>query len=389
MDNNVQARIDDYLDQVFGAYEDSPTVTELRMEVRHDLMERLADLTEHGVGDEIAYAQVISSLGDIQETIAQLAAEDQVPPSEPDGPAGFIPTDQPPGETWQPDEPPADRRDPDDWMNAIADAVADGIDTARTQIAQALDQAQDTLNQYGTWDNAVRRAQARARERRHSGGRRRDRGEAWAGMSFAATDFRGADFRGQDLPATSFLSSVLRSTDFSGAKLMGSKFTASDMRDANFTQADLTGAALMSCSLRNVAFDRANLTGASLTSSDLRHAQFVGTNLTNVQARYCDLRGQHFADCRIDGADFTASDLRGASFDALRLTNVTLDRSNVTNASFRGATLHRVSFHHVGRRAIQSIVFEGTVVDQVTYLSLRSSGVEPLGVTIEPGTGDQ
>ena len=78
MDDNIQGRIDDYLDQVFASAEDSPSVAELRIEVRHDLLERLADLLERGVGDEIAYAQVISSIGDIESTIAELAEQDRV-----------------------------------------------------------------------------------------------------------------------------------------------------------------------------------------------------------------------------------------------------------------------------------------------------------------------
>ncbi|MDR2974282.1 MAG: hypothetical protein LBV00_06160, partial [Propionibacteriaceae bacterium] len=75
--SNMQDRIDEYLDQSFGPYEDSPAVADLRIEVRHDLIERLADLLERQVPEEVAYAQVIASVGDMNATIRELAGVDQ------------------------------------------------------------------------------------------------------------------------------------------------------------------------------------------------------------------------------------------------------------------------------------------------------------------------
>jgi len=443
MDNNVQGRIDDYLDQVFGPYEDSPRVSELRIEVRHDLLERLNDLTEHGVADEVAYAQVISSMGDIGSTIKELtrdygdnkftrapdqgggssdveltrdygdskfthapehameedtvAGEKPVPEArdnstseptsptkestpEPEGPADQIPDGEAPGEEWT--APPYWSGPYSDLASDVADAVSVGLDTARTQLNWALKQAEEALKRAGRWNDRTRerwdRANERANERMQRATDRANRR-----MSFAASDLRNSDFHGQDLPGSSFTASDMRNSDFSSARLAGSSFRASDLRNARFDQADLTDANLNSCSLRNGQFERTNLTGASLAYSDMRNACFVGAALRGTRATWADLRNTRFNDCVIEGADFSGSDLRAACFDGLSLVDVVFNLANLADASFRGSTLHRVSFHHVSRKSVTLIVFDDTIMDRATYMSLRSSGYEPQGVRVE------
>jgi len=421
MDNNVTGRIDDYLDQVFGPYEDSPTVAELRLEIRHDLLERLTDLTEHGVGDEVAYAQVISAVGDIEPMIRDLVEQDRaeetgepsatpepeatppttpdVPPAaqfgspdpasqpsqpEPEGPAGTIPDGDTPGTAWRPGSAGEDGYE--DW-SAVADAVAAGLDSVRTQVSGALQQVEDALNRAGLgyWTTAVRHERDRQRDRerdRDWAGRWRQE-ERFSRISYAASNLRGADFHGQQMPGSNFAASSMRGSDFSGAVLTGSKLASCDLRNSNFTGADLSGSNLASCSLRGAQFDRANLTEVKLTSSDLRHVAFTGTNLTRVRANFADLRGTTFADTALEEATFTGSDLRGATFNGLALNAVRFDMANLTEATFRGCRLTGVSFHHVPARTLASIVFEDTTIDQATLLSMRSTGYVPQGVRVE------
>ena len=426
MDNNIQGRIDDYLDQVFGPYEESPTVAELRLEIRHDLLERLNDLIGAGVGDEVAYAQVISSVGDIEEMIKDLAAQDRAydegphtgepdqsgkpdqsggaavpdgdtraasePPhhAEPEGPAESIPEGRTPGQTWDSgqrtgqDGTAQGQSDVfDDLASSVADAVSLGLDAARTQFSWAMKQAEEALNRAGVWNDNYRRARERQRERQTERERRWERRWQNRKMSFAASDMRGADFRNQDLPNTSFVASSMRGANFTGATLTGSSFTSSDLRGAAFNQADLTRTDLTACSLRDAQFERTILAGATMTCSDIRNVYFVGADLRDLRATYADLRGAQFNDCVLDGASFGGADLRGARFDGLVLTGVSFDRANLSETSFRGSTLHHVSFHHISRKSVMSMIFADTVMDRATYLSLQTAGYTPQGIHVE------
>ena len=417
MENNVHGRIDDYLDQVFTGYDDSPAVSELRIEIRHDLLERLNDLTNHGIGDEVAYAKVISSIGDIDAIITELleresdyvldagaiggqAAGEQAveehddgegvgehdgektadqPALEPDGPADAIPDGDAPGAHWQgatsADEASSETPT-EDWISGVAQAVAAGLEAARTQISWALGQAEEALNRAGLltetepndaqpFDTATARAWTAPK------------------MTFASTDLKDADFSGQNLAQSNFAAASMREVRFCSAILTGSSFNGADLRKANFSQADLSIAKMNACSLRNANFERANLTEAGISTSDMRDACFVGADLTKAKARFSDLRDACFTDCRMDGADFTGSDLRRACFDGLSLSGVKFNMANLNETSFRGSVLHYVSFHHVSRGTIARIVFEDTVVDQATYISLRTSGYTPKGVRVE------
>ncbi|MDR0284188.1 MAG: pentapeptide repeat-containing protein [Propionibacteriaceae bacterium] len=415
MDNNVHSRIDDYLDQVFGPYEDSPSAAELRIEIRHDLLERLNDLTEHGVADEVAYAQVISSIGDLDATIRELAgqdraegaaaagdstpATDETVPPEPEGPADRIPAGDTPGEAWT--EPESAAQDPDDvpdypdWATALADAFVSGLGTAHAQFVSALRQVDDAgtahradewarrwERQAEDWSRRAGRASRRAERVANTWARRWDRTERRTRISYAATDLRGGDFHGQQIPDSRFVASSLRNTNFAGAGLAGSSFKSSDLRNADFTQADLTGADLNACSLRGAQFERANLSEASMSYSDLRGQQFTGTTLTGLRATYADLRDAVFSDCALDRANFTGSDLRGARFDGLALRDVRFDLANLSDATFRGTTLTNVSFHNVSRKVIAAIIFQDATLDRATYQSLRASGHDPQGARV-------
>ena len=432
MDNTMQDRVDDYLDQVFSPYEDSPGAAELRIEIRHDLLERLAELAETGVGDEVAYAQAISFVGDLNATLAEIVAAegtepgpavravaptDATPPTapagtstapadqpaeprtpEPEGPAYTLPEGDTPGETWshgpdaQSDTPP---RTADDWISDLADAVAGSLDSVRGQVASAMEQVNEALASAGLLDESGnnirpivgiwglpdldRRLEAAARRVRDRGRERNRR----TGISYAATTMRNTNFDGQQLANSSFTASSLRGSTFVGAQMQNADLRSCDMRNCDLSQADLTNAVLNSCSLRGARFDRTNLTNASLSHSDVRAVTFTGCSLLGVRATFADFRGTVFADCRLDNATFTGSDLRGARFAGLSLTNVRFDMSNVSDADFSGSTLHQVSFHHVSRRCVETMVFTGTVMDHATYLSLRSSGAEPRGMTFD------
>ncbi len=76
------------------------------------------------------------------------------------------------------------------------------------------------------------------------------------------------------------------------------------------------------------------------------------------------------------------------SFDGTRDSYgcVTFDLPALSDASFQGATLKNVSFRPVGlwslMRAIQSMHFDGALMDKLTYAALKGIGADVSKVTV-------
>lgn len=104
-------------------------------------------------------------------------------------------------------------------------------------------------------------------------------------------DLSGADFRGADLSRANFSPfegrpgqgtlttmprNILKSCDFSGARLRDANMTRALLWFSRFTGADLRGAQLADADLSNVDFSGADLTDADLTGADLDGTNFIG-----------------------------------------------------------------------------------------------------------------
>lgn len=104
-------------------------------------------------------------------------------------------------------------------------------------------------------------------------------------------DLSGANFRGADLTEADFsplearpgqgtlvtlAKNVLKSCDFSGARLRDAKFNRAVLWFARFTGADLRGADFSEADLTNVDFSGADLRGARFTGADLDGATLSG-----------------------------------------------------------------------------------------------------------------
>ena len=85
--------------------------------------------------------------------------------------------------------------------------------------------------------------------------------------------------------------------------------------------------------------------------------------------------------------DFKYSDLRGLRFDGQTFIGVTFDQAALKDVSFQGATLKNVSFRSAslwssGKRAMQSMHFDGAMMDKLTYAVLKGLGADVSKVTI-------
>ena len=104
-------------------------------------------------------------------------------------------------------------------------------------------------------------------------------------------DMSGADFRGADLSQSNFSPlearpgqgtlvtmprNVLKSCDFSGARLVEADFTRANLMFARFTGADARGAKFLAADLSRVDFSGADVTGADFSGADFDGAILTG-----------------------------------------------------------------------------------------------------------------
>src|SRR5262245_10731523 len=69
----MNEKINQYLNGVFAPYEGVKSVAELKADLLSDLQERFRELKAEGKDDETAFAMTIESIGDIEQTVQEVA----------------------------------------------------------------------------------------------------------------------------------------------------------------------------------------------------------------------------------------------------------------------------------------------------------------------------
>jgi uncharacterized protein YjbI with pentapeptide repeats len=285
----MNEKLTNYVNGVFAPYEGVKSVAELKADLLSDLQERFRELKAEGKDDETALTMTIESIGDIEQTVQEVA-----------------------------------------------------------NLSRSLER-QVLINFYGS-------------------------------------NLPQSDFAGVIAQKGKFHGSALRGSDFSGADLTGSSFYGSDVREANFDRANLTDCKFSSNDLADASFRESILVRTNFSTSGLDGAQFIGVKLTDVKFNTTDLRKTIFESCTFLGVDFHYSDLSGQRLDGQTFIGVTFDLPALKDVSFQGATLKNVSFRPVGlwslKRAIQSIHFDGAMMDKLTYAALKGIGADVSKVTV-------
>ena len=287
----MNEKLNEYLNGVFAPYEGVKSVTELKADLLSDLQERFGDLKAEGRDDETALAMTIDSIGDIEQTVQEIA-----------------------------------------------------------NLSRSLErQVRVNLN---------------------------------------AIDLQESDLAGVTAHNAKFSVSELRGFDFSNADLTGSSFEVIDARQANFDGTNLTDCNFSVTDLTDASFRKSILVRTTLSVSG-QGAKFIDVKLIDVKLAATDLRETIFENCIFNGVDFKSCDLRGIRFDGQTFIGVKFDKSKLNDVSFRGATLKNVSFIlpfsliNKSYRAMQTIRFDGAMMDKLTYAALKGLRVIDLSkVTI-------
>ncbi|MBD8499497.1 pentapeptide repeat-containing protein [Paenibacillus arenosi] len=241
-------RLTDYLNSVFAPYGEVKSVSELKADLLSDLQERYRELRAEGKDDETAFKMSIDSIGDIEQTIVEVAnlsrsLERPVP------------------------------------INLHA------IDLQESDFAGVI------LHKGKFKVNSLRGADFTKAD--------------LTGSSFATSDANGAIFDNanltdcnlstMDLTNASFHKTILVRTEFSTSGLDGATFkdvkltdvtlVKSDLRKVNFENCIFNGVDFKHCDLRGNHFDGQTFIGVNFNKSALNEVSFKGSTLKNVSFR--------------------------------------------------------------------------------------------------------
>jgi len=234
-----------YVNDVFAPYDGITSVSELKADLLSDLQERFHELKAEGKDDETALEMTIDSIGDIEQTVQEVAnlsrsLERQV------------------------------------RINLTATNLKDsdfaGVTLHKgTFKASALSKADfsgaDLTGSSFTVSNA--------REANFDGANLTD-------CDFYATDLAGASFCKSILVRTKMNVSTLKDAKFRDTRLTDVKLTKSDLKTATFVNCIFNGVDFKSSDLRGLCFDGQTFNGVSFDKSALNDASFRGATLRNV-----------------------------------------------------------------------------------------------------------
>jgi len=241
----MNEKINQYLNGVFAPYDGVKSVAELKADLLSDLQERFRELRAEGKDDETAFEMTIDSIGDIEQTVQEVAnlsrsLERQVL-------TNFSASNLPKSDFA-------------------------GVKAHKGKFEASMLHGSDFS------------------------------GADLTGSSFYASDVREANFDGtnltdctlstSDFTDASFNKTILVRTEISTSELTGAKFTDVKMVDVKLTMTDLTKTVFENCTFNGVDFKYCDLRGQHLDGltfigvkfdkADLKDATFKGATLRNV-----------------------------------------------------------------------------------------------------------
>jgi uncharacterized protein YjbI with pentapeptide repeats len=286
-------KLTDYLNGVFAPYEGVKSATELKADLLSDLQERFRELKAQGKDDETALNMTIDSIGDIEQTVQEVAnlsrsLERQVL-------TNFSASNLPQS----------------DFAGVIAHkgkfeaSALRGSDFADADLTGSSFKASD-----------VREANF-------------DRANL-TDCNLTAIDLRDASFIKSILVRTNFSTSGLDGAKFSGIKLTDVKFNQTDLRKTTFENCTFIGVDFNQCDLRGlcldgqtfigVKFDQAALSDVSLKGAILKNVSFVSayTWFTWSKKYYRAIKTICFDGAKMDKLTYAA--LKGLEADLSKVT---------------------------------------------------------------------
>ncbi len=240
----MNEKLNQYLNGVFAPYEGVKSVAELKADLLSDLQERFRELKVEGKDDETALAMTIDSIGDIEQTILEMAnlsrsLERQVRIN----------------------------------LNAIdlqeGDFAGVTAHNAKFSVSELYGFDFSNADLTGSSFEVID-----AREANFDGANLTD-------CTFSVTDLKDAGFRKSILVRTT-LSASGQGAKFIDVKLIDVRLTRTDLRTTIFENCIFNGVDFNDCDLRGIRFNGQTFIGVRFNRCTLNDVSFRGATLKNV-----------------------------------------------------------------------------------------------------------
>ncbi len=240
----MNEKLNQYLNGVFAPYDGVKSVAELKADLLSDLQERFRELKAEGKDDETALAMTIDSIGDIEQTIQEMANLSR-----------------------------SLERQARINLNVIdlqgGDFAGVTAHNAKFSVSELCGFDFSNADLTGSSFEVVD-----AREANFDGANLTD-------CNFSVTDLKDASFRKSILVRTT-LSVSGQGAKFIDVKLIDVKLTKTDLRETIFENCIFNGVDFKSCDLRGIRFDGQTFIGVKFDKSKLNDVSFRGATLKNV-----------------------------------------------------------------------------------------------------------
>ena len=243
----MNEKLNQYLNGVFAPYDGVKSVAELKADLLSDLQERFRDLKAEGKDDETAFAMTIDSIGDIEQTVQEVA----------------------------------------NLSRSLERQVLTNFSASNLPKS---DFAGVTAHN-GKFDVSALRGSDFSRA-------------DLTGSSFYSSDVREANFDGtnltdcnlstSDLADASFNKSILVRTNFSTLELAGAKFIGVKLTSVKFNMIDLRKTVFENCVFDGVDFKYCDLQGLSLDGQTFLGVKFDDTALAGATFRGATIKNVAF-----------------------------------------------------------------------------------------------
>jgi uncharacterized protein YjbI with pentapeptide repeats len=241
----MNEKLTNYLNGVFAPYDGVKSVAELKADLLNDLQERFLELKAEGKDDETAFEMTIDSIGDIEQTVRDVAnlsrsLERQVLTN---FSASNLPGSDFAGVTAQ------------KWKfdaSALRGSNFSGADLTGSSF-----KASDVV------------------EANFDGANLTD-------CNFYTSDLTGASFNKSILVRTEISTSELTGAKFTDVKLVDAKLTLIDLRETIFENCIFSGVDFKLCDLRGQCLDGLTFIGVKFDNTSMNEATFKGATLRNV-----------------------------------------------------------------------------------------------------------
>ena len=286
----MNEKLTNYLNGVFAPYDGVKSAAELKADLHNDLQERFRELKAEGKDDETAFQMTIDSIGDIEQTVQEVAKlsrslERQVLTN---FSASNLPESDFAGVTAQ--------------KGKFDASVLRGSNFSGADLTGSSFKASDVAD--ANFDGAN-----------------------LTDCNFYTSDLTGASFKKTILVRTEFSTSDLSGAKFSGVKLADVKLTTTDLRKAVFENCTFNGVDFKTCDMRGQCLDGLTFIGVKFDGVTLNEATFKGATLRNVSFRpafaltnknYLAIKTINFDGAMMDKLTYAA--LKGLGVDLSKVT---------------------------------------------------------------------